>query len=181
MKKFGLATQIFVALVLAIVVGAIFSGNKTAISYITPIGDIFIHLIKMIVVPIVISALIVAVAGVGDMKKLGKLGGKTKTILYFEIITTIAILMGVIAANVFHLGTGVDMNDLQQSDISSYKETADTTQKKGFAETIVHIVPMNVIQSMAQGDLLPIIFFSVLFGLGVAAIGEKGKTRISLL
>ena len=74
MKKFGLATQIFVALVLGIVVGAVFYGNKTAISYITPIGDIFIHLIKMIVVPIVISALIVAVAGVGDMKKLGKLG-----------------------------------------------------------------------------------------------------------
>lgn len=128
MKKFGLATQIFVALVLGIVVGAIFYGNKTAISYITPIGDIFIHLIKMIVVPIVISALIVAVAGVGDMKKLGKLGGKT--ILYFEIITTIAILMGLIAANVFQPGTGVDMSNLQQSDISSYKETADSTQKK---------------------------------------------------
>ena len=75
-EKFGLATQIFVALVLGIVVGAVFYGNKTAISYITPIGDIFIHLIKMIVVPIVISALIVAVAGVGDMKKLGKLGGR---------------------------------------------------------------------------------------------------------
>lgn len=128
MKKFGLATQIFVALVLGIVVGAIFYGNKTAISYITPIGDIFIHLIKMIVVPIVISALIVAVAGVGDMKKLGKLGGKT--ILYFEIITTIAILMGLIAANLFHPGTGVDMNNLQQTDISSYKQTADATEKK---------------------------------------------------
>ncbi|EMA6344755.1 cation:dicarboxylase symporter family transporter [Bacillus cytotoxicus] len=174
MKKFGLATQIFVALVLGIVVGAIFSGNKTVISYITPIGDIFIHLIKMIVVPIVISALIVAVAGVGDMKKLGKLGGKT--ILYFEIITTIAILMGLIAANVFHPGTGVDMSNLQQSDISSYKQTADATQKQGFAETIVNIVPKNVFESIAQGDLLPIIFFSVLFGLGVAAIGEKGRS-----
>ena len=173
MKKFGLATQIFVALVLGIVVGAVFYGNKTAISYITPIGDIFIHLIKMIVVPIVISALIVAVAGVGDMKKLGKLGGKT--ILYFEIITTIAILMGLLAANIFQPGTGVDMSNLQQSDISSYKQTADATEKKGFAETIVHIVPKNVFESIAQGDLLPIIFFSVLFGLGVAAIGEKGK------
>lgn len=173
MKKFGLATQIFVALVLGIVVGAVFYGNKTAISYITPIGDIFIHLIKMIVVPIVISALIVAVAGVGDMKKLGKLGGKT--ILYFEIITTIAILMGLLAANIFQPGTGVDMSNLQQSDISSYKQTADATEKKGFAETIVHIVPKNVFESISQGDLLPIIFFSVLFGLGVAAIGEKGK------
>ena len=125
---------------------AIFYGNKTAISYITPVGDIFIHLIKMIVVPIVISALIVAVAGVGDMKKLGKLGGKT--ILYFEIITTIAILMGLLAANIFQPGTGVDMNNLQQSDISSYKQTADATEKQGFAETIVHIVPKTYLNRL---------------------------------
>ncbi|MFB9760803.1 cation:dicarboxylate symporter family transporter, partial [Ectobacillus funiculus] len=77
MKKFGLATQIFIALVLGIIVGAVFYGNKTAIAYIVPIGDIFIHAIKMIVMPIVIAALVVAVASVGDMKKLGKLGGKT--------------------------------------------------------------------------------------------------------
>ena len=144
-EKFGLATQIFVALVLGIVVGAVFYGNKTAISYITPIGDIFIHLIKMIVVPIVISALIVAVAGVGDMKKLGKLGGKT--ILYFEIITTIAILMGLLA-RIYSKGTGVDMSNLQQSDISSYKQTADATEKKGFAETIVHIVPKTYLNRL---------------------------------
>ncbi|KQL41466.1 glutamate:protein symporter [Bacillus sp. FJAT-25509] len=173
MKKFGLATQIFVALILGIVVGALVYGNEKAISYIQPIGDIFIHLIKMIVMPIVISALVVAVAGVGDIKKLGKLGGKT--LLYFEIITTIALGIGMLAANVFHPGKGVDMSHLQKGDISAYEQTATATQQSGFAETIVHIFPKNVFESMAQGDLLPIIFFSVLFGLGVAAIGEKGK------
>ncbi|MGR5922533.1 cation:dicarboxylate symporter family transporter [Bacillus paranthracis] len=173
MKKFGLATQIFVALVLGIVVGAVFYGNKTAISYITPIGDIFIHLIKMIVVPIVISALIVAVAGVGDMKKLGKLGGKT--ILLFRNYYDDCYFDGITCSEYIPTGTGVDMSNLQQSDISSYKQTADATEKKGFADTIVHIVPKNVFESIAQGDLLPIIFFSVLFGLGVAAIGEKRK------
>jgi proton glutamate symport protein len=173
MKKFGLATQIFVALILGIVVGAVFYGNETAISYIAPIGDIFIHLIKMIVMPIVIAALIVAVAGVGDIKKLGKLGGKT--LLYFEIITTIALGIGLLAANLFHPGTGIDMDNLQKGDISAYEQTATATQNKGFAETIVHIFPKNVFESMSQGDLLPIIFFSVLFGLGVAAIGDKGK------
>jgi proton glutamate symport protein len=173
MKKFGLAMQIFVALILGIVIGAIFYGNETAIGYIQPIGDIFIHLIKMIVMPIVIAALIVAVAGVGDIKKLGKLGGKT--LLYFEIITTIALGIGLLAANLFHPGTGVDMSHLQKGDISAYEETANATQSKGFAETIVHIFPKNVFESMAQGELLPIIFFSVLFGLGVAAIGDKGK------
>jgi proton glutamate symport protein len=173
MKKFGLATQIFVALILGIVVGALVYGNETAISYIQPIGDIFIHLIKMIVMPIVISALVVAVAGVGDIKKLGKLGGKT--LLYFEIITTIALGIGMLAANLFHPGKGVDMSHLQKGDISAYEQTATATQQSGFAETIVHIFPKNVFESMAQGDLLPIIFFSVLFGLGVAAIGDKGK------
>ncbi|PGL67677.1 cation:dicarboxylase symporter family transporter [Bacillus sp. AFS055030] len=173
MKKFGLATQIFVALILGIVVGALVYGNEKAISYIQPIGDIFIHLIKMIVMPIVISALIVAVAGVGDIKKLGKLGGKT--LLYFEVITTIALAIGLLAANLFHPGKGVDMSHLQKGDISAYEQTATATQKSGFAETLVHIFPKNVFESMAQGDLLPIIFFSVLFGLGVAAIGEKGK------
>ncbi|MFP3125017.1 cation:dicarboxylase symporter family transporter [Ectobacillus funiculus] len=173
MKKFGLATQIFVALVLGIIVGAVFYGNKTAIAYIVPIGDIFIHAIKMIVMPIVIAALVVAVASVGDMKKLGKLGGKT--ILYFEIVTTIALGIGLLAANLFHPGSGVDTTHLAKGDISAYEQTATTTQKNGFAETIVHIVPKNVFESMAQGDLLPIIFFSVLFGLGVAATGDKGK------
>ncbi|MBZ5753474.1 MULTISPECIES: cation:dicarboxylate symporter family transporter [Metabacillus] len=173
MKKFGLATQIFVALILGIVVGAVFHGNETAMAIMVPIGDIFIHLIKMIVVPIVISALVVSIAGVGDIKKLGKLGGKT--ILYFEIVTTIAIAIGLLAANLFHPGSGLDTSNLEKSDISKYEETTKTAESQGFAEAIVHIVPKNIFESMAQADLLPIIFFSVLFGLGIAAIGEKGK------
>ncbi|MDM5360449.1 proton glutamate symport protein [Peribacillus sp. B2I2] len=173
MKKFGLATQIFVALVLGIVVGALFHGNETAMAIMVPIGDIFIHLIKMIVIPIVMAALVVSIAGVGDIKKLGKLGGKT--LLYFEIVTTIAIVIGLLAANLFHPGAGLDTSNLEKSDISKYEETTKTAGSSGFGETISHIVPQNVFESMAQADLLPIIFFSVLFGLGVAAIGEKGK------
>jgi proton glutamate symport protein len=125
------------------------------------------------VVPIVISSIIVGVAGVGDIKKLGKLGGKT--ILYFEIITTVAIVVGLLAANLLHPGTGVDRSGLEKSDISSYTSTAEATEQKGFVETFVHIVPTNVFESIAAGDMLPIIFFSVLFGLGIASIGEKGK------
>ncbi|MGE1163647.1 cation:dicarboxylase symporter family transporter [Peribacillus simplex] len=173
MKKFGLATQIFVALVLGIGVGALFHGNETAMAIMQPIGDIFIHLIKMIVIPIVMAALVVSIAGVGDIKKLGKLGGKT--LLYFEIVTTIAIVIGILAANLFHPGSGLDTSKLEKGDISKYEETTKTAGSGGFGETISHIVPQNVFESMAQADLLPIIFFSVLFGLGVAAIGEKGK------
>ncbi len=171
--KLGLAWQIVIGLILGIAVGAAFYGNPNIEGYLKPIGDIFIRLIKMIVIPIVVSSLIVGVAGVGNMKKLGKLGGKT--ILYFEIITTIAILVGLLAANIFQPGSGVDMSSLQKTDIGSYIETTETTKSHGFAETFVNIVPPNIISAMTEGNMLAIIFFSVLFGLGVAAIGEKGK------
>lgn len=175
MKKIGLAVQIFIGLALGIIIGALFYGNPAIESYLKPAGDIFIRLIKMIVVPIVISSLIIGVAGVGDMKKLGKLGGKS--ILYFEIVSTIAIFVGLLAANLFKSGAGVDMSHLAKSDIQKY---VDTTSKVGhdISSTFVNIVPTNIIQSLAAGDMLAIIFFSVMFGLGIAAIGEKGKPVI---
>jgi proton glutamate symport protein len=172
MKKISLAWQIFIGLALGIIVGAVFYGNPHVAGYLQPIGDIFIRLIKMIVVPIVISSLIVGVAGVGDMKSLGKLGGKT--LLYFEIITTIAIIVGLLAANVFQPGDGVDKSKLTKTDINSYVNTAEQTESHSMMDTVVNIVPTNIIQSLADGDMLAIIFFSVMFGLGVAAVGEKG-------
>lgn len=177
MKKISLAWQIFIGLALGIAVGAIFYGNPHVEAYLQPIGTIFIRLIKMIVVPIVVASLIVGVAGVGDMKSLGKLGGKT--LLYFEIITTIAILVGLLAANVFQPGAGVDRSHLTKTDINSYVDTAAQTESHSMADTFVNIVPTNIIQSLANGDMLAIIFFSVMFGLGVAAIGEKGQPIIN--
>jgi proton glutamate symport protein len=176
MKRVGLAWQIFIGLVLGIVVGGIFYGNPFVAEYLQPIGNIFIRLIKMIVIPIVVSCLIVGVAGVGDMKSLGKLGGKT--ILYFELITTIAIVVGLLAANLFHPGTGVDRAHLSKTDINTYVSTAKTTESHSMVDTFVNIVPTNIIQSLANGDMLAVIFFSVMFGLGVAAIGEKGTPII---
>ncbi|RDI41857.1 cation:dicarboxylate symporter family transporter [Falsibacillus pallidus] len=176
MKRIGLAWQIFIGLVLGIAVGGIFYGNPHVTDYLKPVGDIFIHLIKMIVIPIVISSLIVGVAGAGDMKSLGRLGGKT--LLYFEVITTIAIIVGLLAANLFHPGTGVDRSHLAKTDINSYVSTAKTTETHSMADTLVNIVPTNIIQSIANGDMLAVIFFSVMFGLGIAAIGEKGKPVI---
>ena len=171
--KISLATQILIGLILGIAVGAVFYGNANVQTYLQPIGDIFLNLIKMIVVPIIISTLIVGVAGTGDMKQLGRLGGKT--LIYFEIITTVAIVVGLLAANIFQPGAGIDMNELEQSDISSYVETTEQQEAKSTFQIIVDIVPKNVVSAMAEGDMLAIIFFSVLFGLGVAAIGERGK------
>ncbi|MDN3018365.1 cation:dicarboxylase symporter family transporter [Paenibacillus sp. BSR1-1] len=173
MKRISLAWQIFIGLALGIIVGAIFYGNEGVVTWLQPIGTIFIRLIKMIVVPIVVSSLIVGVAGAGDMKSLGKLGGKT--LLYFEIITTIAIFVGLLAANVFQPGSGVDRSHLTKTDINAYVQTAEQTESHTMADTFINIVPTNIIQSLANGDMLAIIFFSVMFGIGVAAIGEKGE------
>ncbi|PGY06301.1 cation:dicarboxylate symporter family transporter [Bacillus sp. AFS031507] len=173
MKKFGLPLQILTGLLSGIIVGAIFYKNPGVETYLKPLGDIFLHLIKMVVVPIVISSIIIGVAGLGDAKKLGKLG--FKTILYFEIVTTIAIVLGIIFANVFHPGTGINLNELTKGDISSYVETEKQIENGGHLDFIINIVPTNIFDAMASGQLLSIIFFSVLFGLGVAAIGEKGE------
>ncbi|MDM5356741.1 cation:dicarboxylate symporter family transporter [Peribacillus sp. RS7] len=175
MKKFklSLASQIFIGLILGIIVGAIFYGNETAQNFLQPFGDIFLRMIKMIVVPIIVSSLIVAVAGVGDLKAVGKLGAKSLS--YFVVVTMIAIAVGLISANIIQPGAGVNMNNLEQTDISTYVDTAETKQHESFVDTLVHIVPSNPVKAMVEGDMLAIIFFSVLFGLSIAAIGEKGK------
>jgi proton glutamate symport protein len=172
-KKISLAWQIFIGLILGIIVGAIFYGNPHVEQILTPFGAIFLRLIKMIVVPIVISCLVVGVAGAGDMKSLGKLGGKT--LIYFEVITTIAIVVGLLVANMVHPGTGVDRSQLIKSDMTAYVTTEKATESHSKIDTFVNIVPTNVVQAFANGDMLSIIFFSVMFGLGVAAIGEKGE------
>ncbi|MCM3217277.1 cation:dicarboxylase symporter family transporter [Niallia taxi] len=171
--KFTLAYQILVGLVLGIIVGAVFYGNPGVEKYLQPIGTVFLNMIKMIVVPIIISTLVIGVAGTGDLKKLGKLGGKS--LLYFEIVTTIAIIVGLLAANIFQPGNGVDMSSLAKGNIDQYVETTKEVESHGMLDILVSIVPSNIFQAMANADMLAVIFFSVIFGLGVAAIGDKGK------
>lgn len=178
--KFSLAWQILIALILGIVVGAVLHNqpeirDSIVNNVLTPLGKIFISLIKMIVIPIVFSTLILGIAGVGSTKSLGRLG--FKTILYFEIITTIAILVGLVAANIFHPGSGIDMSQLVQSDISQYKHTTEEVQSQshGLIQTILSLIPTNIISSMAHGEMLPVIFFAVLFGIGLSSLPATTK------
>ncbi|AOA59717.1 glutamate/aspartate:proton symporter GltP [Acinetobacter larvae] len=178
--KISLAWQILIALILGIIVGAILHNQPEAKSFMVlnvlqPLGQIFISLIKMIVVPIVFATLILGIAGVGDAKSLGTLG--FKTIVYFEIITTIAILVGLIAANVFQPGVGVDMSALVATDISQYQKTTEAVQSEahGIIQTILSLIPTNIISSMAHGEMLPIIFFAVLFGVGLSSLPTEHK------
>ncbi len=176
--KFTLGWQILAALILGIAFGMYlhdYSGKDWYIvNVLKPAGEIFIRLIKMIVVPIVLSTLIVGIAGVGDAKKLGGIG--VKTLLYFEIVTTIAIVVGVFMANVFHPGSGVNINDLAKTDISTIEATAKSMDgAHGIVTTILSLVPSNIFDALSKGNMLPIIFFSVLFGLGLAALSEDKK------
>ncbi|MGV3344619.1 glutamate/aspartate:proton symporter GltP [Enterobacteriaceae bacterium LUAb1] len=178
--KISLAWQILIALALGILVGAILHNHPgdrdwLVTNILKPAGDIFIHLIKMIVVPIVISTLTVGIAGVGDTKKLGRIG--LKTIIYFEAITTIAIVLGITLANVFQPGQGIDMSTLATVDISTYEATTVEVQNgpHSLVTTILRLIPQNIFASMANGDMLPVIFFSVLFGMGLSALSKEQR------
>ena len=177
MKKLGLPIQILLGLISGINVGLVFYQHPSVETYLKPVGDIFMHLIKMVVVPIVFSSIVVGIAGLGSAKKLGKLG--FRTILYFEIATTVAIVIGILFANVFKPGAGVDMNALSQGDISNYMATEQEMEKEIHLEFITNIVPTNIVDSIAKGVLLAVIFFAVLLGLSVAAMGEKGEPLLN--
>ncbi|MEC5344542.1 glutamate/aspartate:proton symporter GltP [Brenneria populi] len=179
-QKISLAWQILIALILGIALGAVLHNQPESRQWLisnilSPAGDIFIRLIKMIVVPIVIATLIVGIAGVGDAKKLGRIG--FKTIIYFEIVTTLAIILGITLANVFQPGTGIDMSSLTAVDISQYEKTTEHVQNgsHSLVGTVLSLIPPNIFSAMANGEMLPIIFFSVLFGLGLSSLPKAHR------
>lgn len=177
-KKISLPTQVIIALVLGVIAGLLLYGQDDVANYIKPFGDVFLNLIKMIIIPIVFCSLALSISNLGDSKKVGSYGWKA--ILYFEIITTIAISLGLIIGNLFKPGSGLDPDKLPKGDITKYQSSAHsaeqaTTYGNHLIDTLVHIVPTNLFESMAKGELLPIIFFAVFFGLGLAAIGEKAE------
>ncbi|WP_061776799.1 dicarboxylate/amino acid:cation symporter [Levilactobacillus senmaizukei] len=184
MKKYrsyrlSLGWQILIGLVLGIILGVVFYQNKVAITAMQNIGTMFISLIQMIVLPIVISCLTVGIANMGDIKQLGRVGGKT--ILYFEIMTTIAIALGLLVGNIFHPGDFIDIHQLHSTDISQYVSSAKSAKDSGIWATLMGVIPTNIFKSLSESDMMPVIFFSVFFGLGTAAIGKQGQVIIDVL
>ncbi len=178
--RLSMGWQIMIGLALGIICGLIFYQNKGAITVMQSLGTIFIRLIQMIVMPIVVSCLTVGIANIGDIKKLGRIGGKT--LIYFEVLTTVALILGIVMANVTHPGSFIDIHKLHATDISQYMSTAKSAEhNSGFWPLILSIIPTNIFKSMSDGDMMPVILFSVLFGLGIAAVGEKAKILIDVL
>ncbi|KXU96522.1 glutamate:protein symporter [Caballeronia megalochromosomata] len=181
-RRVGLAWQILIGLLIGIVTGLVLNHysdiRDSAIrEYLQPAGDVFIRLIRMVVVPIVFACMVTGIAGVGDGRTLGRIG--LKTIVYFEIVTTIAIVLGLIVGNVLHPGTGMDLSQLGHVDIAKYQQSTQQAQgHHGLAPLILSVIPDNIISSMAKGDLLPVIFFSVLFGLGLQSIPDEYRRPV---
>lgn len=173
-----LAYQILIALVLGSVVGVVFYGNPLVSSYLKPIADIFIRLIKMIVVPIVFCTLVTGIAGGedGESKHIGRLG--IKTIFYFEVVSLIAIGLGVLVGVFFQPGAGIDLSLLSKGSLSNLENNVQKLGESGLVSTFVNIVPTNIVNALSTGDLLAIIFFAVVFGLSLHHVPQAGREVI---
>ncbi len=162
----SLTVQIMIGLVAGGVIGWLRPDWGNAVYF---LRDIFINLIKSIIAPLVFSTIVVGIAGAGALRNVGRMG--IKALIYFEIVTTIALFIGLAVVNLTKPGVGVILDATNTSAIQSIEHT----HPKSFVETIVHAFPSSIIEAMGRGDVLQIVAFSVLFALAVSAIGEKGK------
>ncbi len=171
----SLTMQILIGLCAGIIIGWLAPDWGRAIK---PMASIFLNMIKMIIAPLIFSTLVIGIAGTGDFKKVGRIG--LKAIIYFEIATTIALLIGLFTVNVFRPGQYVPQIVAQSS---APAQTASSLVKahKTTGEFLVGIFPTSVVDAMARGDILQLVIFSIFFGCALAAIGQKGQPLVSVL
>jgi len=165
----SLTVQIMIGLLVGIVIGWLRPDWGNAIYF---LRDIFINLIKSIIAPLVFSTIVVGIAGAGALRKVGRMG--LKALIYFEIVTTAALIIGLAVVNFMKPGAGITLA-ASNTDIV---KTIGQSHPKTLVETLVHVFPSSVIDSMVRGDVLQIVAFSVLFALAVSSVGEKGKPII---
>src|SRR3989454_2988911 len=165
----SLTTQIMIGLVVGGFVGWLRPDWGNAVYF---LRDIFINLIKSIIAPLVFSTIVVGIAGAGALRKVGRMG--VKALIYFEIVTTTALFIGLAVVNFTKPGVGVTLTASNTDVVKAIGQS----HPKSLIETVVHVFPSSVIESMVHGDVLQIVAFSVLFALAVSAVGEKGKPII---
>src|SRR5437588_1896944 len=167
--RLSLTTQIMIGLVVGVLIGWLRPewGNKVYF-----LRDIFLNLIKSIIGPLVFSTLVVGIAGGGDLRKLGRMG--VKALIYFELVTTAALFIGLAVVNLAKPGIGVPLVSNQSDVIQKIGENPPRT----LIETLVHVFPSSVVDSLVRGDILQIVAFAVLFAMAVSAVGEKGKPML---
>ncbi|MFM9013534.1 MAG: dicarboxylate/amino acid:cation symporter [Gemmatimonadota bacterium] len=169
----NLTFQVLIAVSLGVLVGVVAPDVGKALK---PLGDTFINLVKMVITPIIFLTIVHGIASMADLRRLGRVGGKA--LLYFEVVSTFALVIGMVIVNVTKPGAGLDVSTLATGDISRYTAAAGD---RSIADVFLHIVPSNVIAAFADGDLLPVVFFSVLFGVALTSVGEPGRSVVDLL
>ena len=141
---------------------------------IKPLADVFLRMIKMIIAPLLFSTLVVGIAGSGDLRAMGRIG--LKAILWFELATTVALVVGLVMMNVFRPGAGVTIPMADTQELAAMARS-----QLGAWDIVLHVFPTSVVDAMAKGDILQIVVFATIFGVALAAIGEKGRPLVELL
>lgn len=163
-SKLNLPTQMVIGLLLGVLVGSLTSTEFTS-TWLRPFGQLFITLIRMVVVPLVLATIIAGAAGIHDLSKLGRVA--TKTLIYYFATTGVAVLIGLFLANLTQPGMGLDL--------STEGLKAKEITPPNLIQTLLNIVPMNPVDALAKGNMLQVIFFAVMFGFALSSLGENGR------
>ena len=176
MKQSKLTIAIFAALLLGILTGWLFPDFAVRLHV---LAEIFLRMIKMIIAPLLFATLVVGIAGHGDVKSLGRLG--VKTIVYFEVVTTIALFIGLGFANLFKPGEGMENIASAHTGLNTIVQSAATVHHNSFGELVLGLFPTSIFQAMSEGNLLQIVVFCIFFALAICAVGEKAKPVVDVL
>ena len=175
----SLFVQVLAALLLGIVIGM--AAPEFAVG-LKIFSDAFLKLISMIVAPIVFCVVVHGIAGAGDLKKVGRVG--VKALIYFEVMTTLALVVGLLLAYLFGPGHGmnIDPSTLDAKALNTYADNAHKLQGGGIGSFILNIIPTTSIDALARNDVLQVLFFAIIFGTSLALVGgEKGEKITSLI
>ena len=167
--------QVIVAIIIGIILGNFFPHFGASLK---PLGEAFIKLVKMIIAPVIFLTVVTGIAGMNDMKSVGRVAGKA--MLYFITFSTLALVIGLIVANIVQPGAGlnIDPATLHSEKVSEYVEKAHDSTLVGF---LMNIIPTTVVSPLTEGNILQVLFVSVLFGISLASVGEKARPITDLL
>jgi aerobic C4-dicarboxylate transport protein len=171
----SLWAQVTFAILVAVVFGYFSPARAIAMK---PLGDAFIRLITMVITIIIFCTVVTGIAGMQDLKKVGRVGGKA--LIYFEIVSTIALVIGLIVGNVVRPGSGFHVN-AASLDAKAVAEYAGQAKAQSVTDFLMHIIPTTVTDAFAKGDILQVVFISILFGFALSAAGARGKLLLDLL
>ena len=169
----NLTAQVLFAVACGVALGVL---DPALAKQMRPLGDTFVKLVKMVIGPIIFLTIVLGIARIADVKKIGRVGGKA--LLYFEIVTTFALAIGLTIVNITKPGAGLDVSAMPKGDVSAY---AAQGQGMKFADFLMHIVPSSPVDAFAQGDILQIVFFAVLFGFAVVTLGKGAVPLTNVL